>query len=209
MGRDKRVRLPAETKLRAVEVIRAGYGRDAIAAELGATGSAVRKWQYSSSSCSRLLAARALPPALGLCPRRLRAVFAVCGAPVLERHPRGYPVRCHGIGSGHAVVDDALTASHFCSKVYLACFDPMDNNPSKPMARYVKKPFSHSALGNSVLSCGRPIAQAAPPEERRRLPSGALVVFFLRSTDIKIPPFLVPKKWGRFRMGEAGRASFL
>lgn len=45
LGRDKRVRLPAETKLRAVEVIRADYGRDAIAAELGATGSAVRKWQ--------------------------------------------------------------------------------------------------------------------------------------------------------------------
>lgn len=46
-GRDKRVRYPAETKLRAVEMIRAGYGRDAIAAELGATGSAVRKWQRS------------------------------------------------------------------------------------------------------------------------------------------------------------------
>lgn len=46
-GRDKRVRYPAETKLRAVEMIRAGYGRDVIAAELGATGSAVRKWQRS------------------------------------------------------------------------------------------------------------------------------------------------------------------
>lgn len=31
LGRDKRVRYPAETKLRAVEMIRAGYGRDAIA----------------------------------------------------------------------------------------------------------------------------------------------------------------------------------
>ena len=47
MGRDKRVWCPAETKLRAVEMIRAGYGRDAIAAELGATGSAVKKWQRS------------------------------------------------------------------------------------------------------------------------------------------------------------------
>ena len=47
LGGDKRVRYPAETKLRAVEMIRAGYGRDAIAAELGATGSAVRKWQRS------------------------------------------------------------------------------------------------------------------------------------------------------------------
>lgn len=28
LGRDKRVRYPAETKLRAVEMIRAGYGRD-------------------------------------------------------------------------------------------------------------------------------------------------------------------------------------
>lgn len=46
-GRDKRVRYPAETKLRAVEMIRVGYGRDVIAAELGATGSAVRKWQRS------------------------------------------------------------------------------------------------------------------------------------------------------------------
>lgn len=43
LGRDKRVRCPAETKLLAVEMIRAGYGRDAIAAELGATGSAVKK----------------------------------------------------------------------------------------------------------------------------------------------------------------------
>ena len=47
MERDKRVKYPAGTKLRAVEMIRAGYGRDAIAAELGATGSAVRKWQRS------------------------------------------------------------------------------------------------------------------------------------------------------------------
>ena len=47
LGGDKRVRYPAETKLRAVEMIRAGYGRDAIAAELGATGSAVREWQKS------------------------------------------------------------------------------------------------------------------------------------------------------------------
>lgn len=47
LGRGKRVRYPAETKLRAVEMIRAGYGRDAIASELGATGSAVRKWQRS------------------------------------------------------------------------------------------------------------------------------------------------------------------
>lgn len=53
LGRDKRVRYPAETKLRAVEMIRAGYGRDAIAAELGATGSAVRKWQRSCWTAGR------------------------------------------------------------------------------------------------------------------------------------------------------------
>lgn len=46
LRRNKRARYPAGTKLRAVEMIRVGYGRDAIAVELDATGS-VRKWRRS------------------------------------------------------------------------------------------------------------------------------------------------------------------
>ena len=115
----------------------------------------------SSSSRSRLLGAGGLPPEpfgrpLGFAPSASvppsRYAAHQFWRGVLEAIP--YAAMASEMVAPRSTT--ALAASHLCSKVYLACFGPMDNNPFKPIARYVK---SHSL----TVSLGIPSFRAAGP----------------------------------------------